>query len=290
MATMARSRKPEPLPPSPPDEVRAAIYVRVSTDEQARDGYGLEAQRRKCRAMAEVKGWRVADEYADEGISGTKDASKRPALNRLMNDARERRIDAVIVAGLDRLGRQSRIILNLVDELAQAGVEFVSCKESFDTSTPVGRFTLTLFAGLAQLDRDNIVQRTTEGRDERGRKDGEKGGKLPYGYYRIVGDGIGIDETASETVRLIFALRGGGSSQAAIASILNNRGISTAQGGSQWYQGTVRQILNQEAIYRGGQRGDSPRHWPVILSNVAEEEAHHAIDPKASAATEHRAE
>src|SRR6266511_1464736 len=188
--------------------LRIAIYVRVSTDDQAEYGFGGEVQIQQCKAMATVKNGDVVGIYDDAGISGTKGEAKRPELARLMRDIRSGKIDMVIFAALDRLGRNTRIILDLVEKMTDEGVEIVSCKESLDTSTPTGKFVLTMFAALAQLDRDNIVKRTTDGRDARGRKDGEKGGNVPLGYVREAESGALVVNTASAAlVRRIFLLR-----------------------------------------------------------------------------------
>src|SRR6266851_1384522 len=94
-----------------PSALRIAAYLRVSTDEQAESGLGIDAQRTQVRAMAVVKGYPAPTEYVDNGISGTKDVDKRPALQALMTDVQAGGVDVVIIPSLDRLGRKSRIIL-----------------------------------------------------------------------------------------------------------------------------------------------------------------------------------
>jgi len=120
-----------------------------------------------------------------------------------------------------------------------------------------------MFASLAELDRDNIVERTTDGRNERGKKDGEKGGRLPLGYIRTE-SGIEIDQAGAAIVRRIFDLRRGGSTLTAIAEELNRDGMPTRYG-VKWYASSVREVLLNEADYRGGLRGESPEAWQVIL-------------------------
>ena len=241
---------------------RAALYLRVSTDEQAKEGYGLDVQRQRCEAMALVKGWSVVRQYADEGISGTKDEKHRPALAELLADVEAGQIDAVIVLALDRLGRLTPIVLDLVDRLTRMGVEVVSCKESIDTTTAMGKFMITVFAGLAQLDRDNIVERTTAGRNARGAQDGEKGGQLPYGYARSEAGPV-IDQAEAENVRYILRHRRSGKSYRAIAAELNAKGIPSARGGK-WYATAIKLICENKAIYQGGQRKESAVSWPIL--------------------------
>lgn len=242
--------------------IKPAIYLRVSTTEQALEGYGLAAQRAKCAAMATVKGWPAPLEFADEGISGTKDESKRPALAALLAAIEAGKVNAVIVAGLDRVGRSTSLVLRMVELIEAGGADLVSCKESLDTSTPSGRFALTLFAGLAQLDRENIVERTTAGRNERGKIDGEKGGRLPLGYMRV--DGVEIDQAGAAIVKRIFALREAGATLTAIATALNDDQVQPRHG-ARWYASSVREVLQNEDNYRGGRRGESNQTWPVIL-------------------------
>src|SRR5260370_2125421 len=156
--TRSSARAPQPGESAQP--MRVAAYVRVSTDEQAESGLGLGDQRRRAQAMAEVKGWPAPAVYVDEGISGTKDPADRPALATLLADIHAGQVNAVIVLSLDRLGRQVRMVLDLVEVFRRAKVELVSCKESLDTATPPGKFLLVMFPALAELDRDLISERT----------------------------------------------------------------------------------------------------------------------------------
>jgi site-specific DNA recombinase len=253
--------------------MRAAIYLRVSTEEQG-EKYGLDVQQMMTRAMATVKQWQVVEPpFMDDGISGTLDETGRPALAELLAAAEDKRIDAVIVSALDRLGRKTSLVLSLVERLAKLGVIIVSCKESLDTSTPSGQFVLTVFAALAQLERDTIVERTTNGRNERGKVDGEKGGRLPLGYRRIFGTegsekgkaiGVEIDHKAADIVRDIFEWRNDGDTLQKIAHTLNFNGVTTARG-KRWHASSVREVILNEDAYKGGLRGDSKLQWPKLL-------------------------
>ena len=245
---------------------RAALYLRVSTSDQAISGLGIAAQRTRCRAMAEVKGWQVVAEYADEGISGTKDSLGRPELARILADCRAGLIDAVIILGLDRLGRKTRLVLDLVEQLAGYGVELVSCKESLDTTTATGKFVLTLFAGLAQLERDQTAERTTAALTELGNDKGYKGGRLPTGYIRRLADGlIEVEPVGAATVKRIFELRRAGMTMRAIAAELNRAGVSTGKGGQGWYASSVKEVLDNGPIYQGARQYASDHTWPVVL-------------------------
>lgn len=129
------------------------IYARVSTDEQS-----TEMQLTECRRLAEFRGWGVSLEYVDNGHSGTK--ATRPALERLMRDVRCGKVGRVLVWKLDRFGRSASHLVQAIEEFNRLGVEFVSMTENLETSTPMGRAVLTILAAVAQLERDNIAERT----------------------------------------------------------------------------------------------------------------------------------
>lgn len=249
--------------------MKAAIYLRVSTEDQVKDGYGLDMQLTKCEAMATVKDWEIAGVYRDEGISGTKDESQRPGLAALIDAIAKKEIDAVIVYALDRIGRSTSLVLRIVEDVNNSGVELVSCKESLDTSTPTGRFVLRMFASLAELERDSIVEKTTHGRNQRGKVDGEKGGRVPMGYVRTFDNGkavgVEVDDESAAVVRWIFAAHWRGDSLREIADGLNKDGYTTARG-KMWHASSVNAVLSNEDNYRGGLRGESGLRWPVILA------------------------
>lgn len=135
--------------------MRAALYARVSTDQQE-----PESQLHELRAYVEARGW-SAREYVDRGISGAKD--RRPALDELLRDARRRRFDVVVVARLDRLARSIRHLLILVDEFQSLGVAFVSLHESIDATTPAGKLQMHILAAIAEFERSLIRDRVRAG-------------------------------------------------------------------------------------------------------------------------------
>ncbi|MBX0328680.1 recombinase family protein [Oscillochloris sp. ZM17-4] len=265
---MARAapRTQAPAAPPPMASVAVGIYIRVSTDEQAASGFGLEVQRTQTTGMAMVKGYHNTTVYEDAGLSGTLGAKQRPGLARLLADVQAGKIQVVVIAALDRLGRSTRIILDVVEQITSGGAQLISARESLDTTTPTGQFMLTIFAALAQLERDQIVKRTADGREARGRKDGEKGGNLPLGYRRADGR-VSVDQSAAAVVRRVFTLRQMFSLNS-IAGTFNSEGVPTPHGGKVWYASTIRQILLNEAMYRGAKRGESSAAWPVILDGT----------------------
>jgi DNA invertase Pin-like site-specific DNA recombinase len=137
--------------------VRAAVYCRVSTVA----GQNPEMQVRELREFAERRGWRIADEYIDSGVSGAKDS--RPELNRLMADAHRRRFDAVIVWKFDRFARSVSHLLKGLETFRSLRIEFVSLSEQVDTTTPTGKMVFTVLGAVAELERSLIAERVRAG-------------------------------------------------------------------------------------------------------------------------------
>jgi len=138
--------------------VRAALYARVSTVGHGQDP---EMQLRELREYSGRRGWTLAAEYIDNGISGSKET--RPELDKLMADAGRRRFDAVVVWKFDRFARSVTHLLRALDTFRALGVEFVSLSESLDTSTPAGRMVFTVLGAVAELERSLIAERVRAG-------------------------------------------------------------------------------------------------------------------------------
>jgi DNA invertase Pin-like site-specific DNA recombinase len=138
--------------------LRAAIYARIST---IGNGQSPEMQLRELREFCERRGWQIAGEFVDEGISGSK--VKRPELDKLMADAHRRRFDAVIVWKFDRFARSVSHLLRALETFNALGVSFVSLSESLDTSTPAGKMVFTVLGAVAELERGLIAERVRAG-------------------------------------------------------------------------------------------------------------------------------
>jgi DNA invertase Pin-like site-specific DNA recombinase len=136
----------------------AALYARVSTNGH---GQTVEPQLLELRAYCERRGWKIAGEFIDSGVSGAKE--RRPELDRLMAEARRRRFDAVIVYRYDRFARSLRHLVNALEEFRALGIDFVSLHEGVDTSTPNGRLIFGIFASIAEFERELIRQRVRSG-------------------------------------------------------------------------------------------------------------------------------
>ena len=138
--------------------MKAAIYARVST---ANNGQDPTMQTRELREYCDRRGWTVAGEYVDIGISGTKE--RRPELDRLLGEAHRRRFDAVVVWRFDRFARSVSHLLRALETFKSLGIEFVSLSEQVDTSTPTGKMVFTVLGAVAELERSLIVERVRAG-------------------------------------------------------------------------------------------------------------------------------
>src|SRR5262249_10131976 len=137
-------------------------------------GQTTETQAVALRDYAAHRGFEIVEEYRDEGISGSKDS--RPALDRLMKDARARKFDVVIVARFDRFARRVSHVLQALEELSHLGIDFVSLSESIDTSTPMGKMIFTVLGAVAELERNLSKERVHMG-ISRARKQGKRLGR-----------------------------------------------------------------------------------------------------------------
>lgn len=185
---------------------KAAIYIRVSTDAQREEGYSIEAQKEMLTAYLVSKRIKNYEYYIDGGFSGSN--IERPALKKLIEDIKNQKVSCVLVYKLDRLSRSQKDTLYLIEDIFNPnGVDFISLNESMDTSTPLGRLMLGILSAFAQLERENIRERTRMGMKERV-KSGlwPGGGKVPFGYDYCPEKGILVPNKDAETVRKIYEL------------------------------------------------------------------------------------
>jgi DNA invertase Pin-like site-specific DNA recombinase len=176
---------------------RVAIYERISTVDQS-----VDMQHADLTRYCEQRGLDVWKVYADKGISGTKD--RRPALDQLMNDARKRKFDVVLVWRFDRFARSTKHLITALEEFRHCGIEFISYQENIDTSSPMGKAMFTIVAAVAELERGIIAERVTAGlrnAKARGRQIGRKF----------------TEQTSPDTVAKVHALRKTGMGMCKIA-------------------------------------------------------------------------
>ena len=232
--------------------VKTGIYVRVSTEEQAEEGFSIRAQTEKLKSYAFLKDWDIYDIYSDEGISG-KNIVDRPAINRLIQDIKEGKVNNVLVFKVDRLTRSIKNLMELVEIFDEYKCSFNSLTESIDTETPSGRMFLKIIGIFAEFERENIVTRTKLG-FERKVKEGYTLATrtTSYGYDRGSGEKIQqVNPIEAEIVREIFDLYvNHNESLTHIAKILNDRKIPTKENGKWWCATRLRNIL-QNPTYIG---------------------------------------
>lgn len=165
---------------------KKAFYGRVSSEDQAERGT-IKAQQDFAYKYADLHQLDIYESYWDDGISGMLPLEARPEGKRLIEDAKNKKFDTLLIYRVDRLGRSTRVILNAVAQLEELGVDVRSMTEPFDTSTPTGRFLLTVLAGVADLDRSVILERMQGGINRAAREGKWLGGITPYGYTIIDG-------------------------------------------------------------------------------------------------------
>lgn len=230
--------------------MRVAIYVRVSTEDQAREGFSLDAQEKRLRAYCAVRGWEVVDVYRDEGQSG-RDID-RPAYRRMMDQMPS--WDTLLVLKMDRIHRNSVNFTNMMDELKRNGKEFASLSEKFDTTSAMGRFVMDIIQRMAQLESEQIGERVKIGMTRKAQTgDGPMGSGEPYGY-RYAPDGLVVIKNEAETVARIFDMACNGLSIGEIAARLTNANIPSKKGGA-WSRQSVYKILHNP-LYAGYVRWD----------------------------------
>ncbi len=209
--------------------MNAVGYIRVSTEEQSRDGISLEMQATKIRAYAEMNALNLLDVIEDAGISG-KSIKGRPGIQRVLDLVRARKIDGVIVYKLDRLARNTVECLEMAERMDKAGVALHSISEKLDTQSALGRFFFTLVASLAEMERGIISERTTAALSQKRAKREKTGGYCPYGYRADEQGNLIPDLEEQRAIARIRELRTLGYSYQAIADTLMQEGIFTRKG------------------------------------------------------------
>ena len=233
-----------------------ALYLRVSTEAQADEGYSLAAQAEKLEAYCRMKGIAQFKRYVDGGFSGSN--LTRPAVAELIEAIRGGAVERVVVYKLDRLSRSQKDTLYLIEDVfLPHGVDFVSINENIDTGSPYGRAMIGILSAFAQLERENIFLRTRMGMVERVKQGfWPGGGKIPFGYDYDPAKGILVPNGDADTVREIYARYLEGQSTGRIARELGLK-----------YEHLVRQILLRESntgviVYKGERYPG--RHEPLI--------------------------
>ena len=241
----------------------AALYIRVSTEAQSEEGYSIDAQLEKLENYCKAMGIEAREPYIDGGWSGSN--LNRPKMEELIQDIEAKKIDAVIVYKLDRLSRSQADTLHLIDKVfIPNDCAFISLNEKFDTATPYGKAMIGILSAFAQLERENIRERTRMGMMER-IKEGywPGGGAPPFGYDYDSRSGILVPNENADDVRNIFQLYldGYSTTQLAemydvandtqIASILKRRTyLGIIPYNNEEYKGQHQPLIDEEIWYR----------------------------------------
>jgi site-specific DNA recombinase len=224
------------------DTMKQAIaYIRVSTHEQAVEGVSLEAQQAQITAWCIRNGYELAEVCIDAGISGSR-MDNRPALQRALSAIRKGR--ALVFYSLSRLGRSTRDILELSDQLQAKGADMVSLSEQFDTTTAAGKLMFGMLALLAEFERGLVSERTKMALAQK-KATGEIYSPTPYGFKEVEGRLVEVRKEAG-VVADILRKREQGESYEAIANHLNATGVPSKRGG-QWYPSTVHYLVKRQA-------------------------------------------
>ena len=160
-------------------KTRAVGYIRVSSREAAEKGFSLTHQREAIEDYIKSQGWMCVNIYEDAGISGGS-MEGRKALQRLLMDAKSRNFDIVVVHSIDRFGRDTRNLLNNIEILKVAGVEFNEIKQNLNTSTKMGNVMIGMMGVIAQMERDTIRDRSFDNRVAKGKKGQIVAGRPPF--------------------------------------------------------------------------------------------------------------
>ena len=233
---------------------RAALYARVSTEEQALTGYSLEAQIEKMHLFCEINDLEIAGEYIDDGYSGTN--KRRPAYRRMFTEDRSK-WDVLVVLKMDRIHRNSMNFMEMMKDLRDHGQEFISTFDKFNTTTAAGRFALDTIQRIAQLESEQIGERTYMGMREKAETGGGvMGFTPPFGYYLEDGR-LHAADGEFETVCEIFSMYLSWMTLDEIAYSLNREGILTRKG-NPWNKFNLRNILHNP-VYAGYMRWEDTR-------------------------------
>ncbi|WP_139251853.1 recombinase family protein [Gracilibacillus kekensis] len=245
---------------------QVAIYARVSTTEQAEEGYSIDEQTRILRKYCEHQGYEVHKEYVDRGVSG-KSVKGRASLQQLLSDANEKRFDIVLVWKSNRLARNILDMLQIVDFLKQQNIAFRSYSEKYETETPTGKLQFNMMAVIAEFERDNIAENVKMGMIARAKEGSWNGGRvLGYDSIKVPTDNhkktltkLVVNEKEASTVRRIFQLYTEGNGYKSITNTLNKEGHVTKKGNMFSISG-IKTILTNP-VYVGYIRYNVRRDW-----------------------------
>ena len=220
-------------------QMKAALYTRVSTEEQSKEGVSLSNQLDKCRLQAQLSELSIVREIQDGGKSGK--SLSRPGIEEIIRLAKRKEIDAVVIYKLDRLTRNVSDLNRLIELFTKCGVSLISVKDSLDTQTAAGRMVINILGTISQWEREAIGERTKEALDYKKSENRKFTSLDPYGF-KLQGESYFEVLEEQETIREITRLREEAKlSYQGIADYLNGIGIPTRKG-NPWLKKTVANI------------------------------------------------
>ena len=232
---------------------KCVLYPRVSTEMQV-DGFSLDGQKNNLKRFADREEMEIVDIYEDAGKSG-KSIEGRPAFKQMLFDIENGlEIDYILVYKLSRFGRNAADILNSLEHVQAFGVNLICIEEGIDSSQTSGKLLISVLSAVAEIERENIIEQTMNGRKEKARQGGWNGGFAPYGYY-LKDKQLFIQEDEAEAVRIIFdKYLNGNMGFHKIANYLNLQGIQKVQRNngslSLWGTHFIRMIIDNP-VYCG---------------------------------------
>ena len=225
----------------------AGIYIRVSTEDQAREGFSLGEQEEKLRQLCKYKDFEIFKIYKDAGISA-KNMKDRPAFQQMLEDMKAGRLNYIVAYKLDRVTRSVRDLEVLISTLEQYHCYLICDRDDVNTSTANGRFFVRMLTVLSQLEIEIFSERTKFGLNG-AIKAGHIPGKVPLGYYREKDKTLKVDITTKDLVLRIFEMYLEGKSYQTISNILNDEKILSPNN-KKWCDSTIDRIINNK-IYMG---------------------------------------
>ena len=253
------SKTPLNTSSDPPQTPKVGIYVRVSTEEQAKEGISIDAQIDRCQAYCKARGWQVFKIYTDAGYSaGT---LSRPALKDLLEDARIKQLNILLVYKIDRFSRKLQDLISALEHLKAQNINFTSVTEQIDTTTAMGEAFFQIIGVFAQLERGMVKERVELAFDKK-ISSGETLNRAPLGYTYNDQRKLTIDPTEAKIVKEIFEMAAAGISYKDICAqfhlptstyyeiIKNPTYIGKIQYRNKLYQGTHKPIIDESLFFQ----------------------------------------